>query len=78
MSKADMAVKIIPSEDGAYTVVSVGEQVWRKKYLSMEDATSEAAELQIMTPKREETCGHVSARADLRARLLFTLSRSRH
>lgn len=29
-----MAVKIIPSEDGAYTVVSVGEQIWRKKYLS--------------------------------------------
>jgi hypothetical protein len=53
MSKADMAVKIIPSEDGAYTVVSVGEQVWRKKYLSMEDATSEAAELQIMTPNEK-------------------------
>jgi hypothetical protein len=31
MSKADMAVKIVPSEDGAYTVVSVGEQVWRKR-----------------------------------------------
>jgi hypothetical protein len=53
MSKADMAVKIIPSEDGAYTVVSTGEQVWRKKYLSMEDATSEAAELQIMTPNEK-------------------------
>jgi hypothetical protein len=53
MSKADMAVKIIPSEDGAYTVVSVGEQVWRKKYLSMADATSEAAELQIMTPNEK-------------------------
>ena len=48
-----MAVKIIPSEDGAYTVVSVGEQVWRKKYVSMEDATSEAAELQIMTPNEK-------------------------
>ena len=53
MSGADMAVKIIPSEDGAYTVVSLGKQVWRKKYLSMEYATSEAAELQIMTPNEK-------------------------
>ena len=45
-----MAVKIVPSENGAYTVVSAGEQVWRKRYPSMEDATSEAEELQIMTP----------------------------
>jgi hypothetical protein len=53
MSNADMAVKIVPSEDGAYTVVSVGDRVWRKKYSSMEDATSEAAQLQIMTPKEK-------------------------
>jgi hypothetical protein len=53
MSKADMAVKIIPSEDGAYTVVSVGDRVWRKRYASMEDATSEAAQLQIMTPNEK-------------------------
>jgi hypothetical protein len=53
MSKADMAVKIVPSEDGAYTVVSVGGRVWRKKYPSMEDATSEAAELRIMTPNEK-------------------------
>jgi hypothetical protein len=53
MSNADMAVKIVPSEDGAYTVVSVGDRVWRKKYPSMEDATSEAAQLQIMTPKEK-------------------------
>ncbi len=46
-----MAVKIVPSEKGAYTVVSAGEQVWRKKYPSMEDATTEAEELQIMTTK---------------------------
>jgi hypothetical protein len=46
-----VAIKIVPSEDGAYTVVSDGERVWRKKYASMDDATSEAAELQIMTPK---------------------------
>jgi hypothetical protein len=50
MNKADMAVKIVPSDDGAYTVVSVGEQVWRKKYSSMSAATSEALELQIMAP----------------------------
>jgi hypothetical protein len=49
MTKADMAVKIVPSENGAYTVVSAGEGVWRKRYPSMEDATSEAEELQIMT-----------------------------
>jgi hypothetical protein len=53
MSKADMAVKIVPSEHGAYTVVSVGGRVWRKKYPSMEDATSEAAELRIMTPNEK-------------------------
>jgi hypothetical protein len=45
-----VAVKIVPSEDGAYTVVSAGERVWRKKYASMKDATSEAIELQIITP----------------------------
>jgi hypothetical protein len=50
MNKTEMAVKIVPSEDEAYTVVSVGEQVWRKKYLSMSAATSEALELQIMAP----------------------------
>lgn len=50
MNKAEMAVKIVPSDDGAYTVVSVGEQVWRKKYPSMPAATSEALELQIMEP----------------------------
>jgi hypothetical protein len=44
-----VAIKIVPSEDGAYTVVSEDERVWRKKYASMDDATSEAAELQIMT-----------------------------
>jgi hypothetical protein len=53
MGKADMAVKIIPSEEGAYTVMSTGEQVWRKKYPSMQDATSEAVELRIMTPSEE-------------------------
>jgi hypothetical protein len=50
MDKHDMAVKIIPSEEGAYTVMSTGEQVWRKKYPSMDVATSEAVELQIMEP----------------------------
>jgi hypothetical protein len=50
MNKAEMAVKIVPSDDGAYTVVSVGGQVWRKKYPSMSAATIEAVELQIMTP----------------------------
>lgn len=50
---ADVAVKIVPSEDEAYTVVSVGERTWRKKYPSMEAATSEAADLQIMTPSEK-------------------------
>jgi hypothetical protein len=50
MNKTEIAVKIVPSEDEAYTVVSAGEQVWRKKYLSMSAATSEALELQIMAP----------------------------
>jgi hypothetical protein len=45
-----MAVKIVPSEDGAYTVVSEGERVWRKKYASMAAATSESVELRIMEP----------------------------
>jgi hypothetical protein len=50
MNKAEMAVKIVPSNDEAYTVVSIGEQVWRKRYPSMSAATSEALELQIMAP----------------------------
>jgi hypothetical protein len=50
MKKAEMAVKIVPSDEEAYTVVSVGDQVWRKKYPSMSAATSEALELQIMAP----------------------------
>jgi hypothetical protein len=50
MNKAEMAVKIVPSDNEAYTVVSVGEQGWRKKYPSMSAATSEALELQIMAP----------------------------
>jgi hypothetical protein len=50
MNKAEMAVKIVPSDDKAYIVVSVGEQVWRKKYPSMSAATNEAIELQIMAP----------------------------
>jgi hypothetical protein len=48
-----MAVKIVPSEDRAYTVLSEGERVWRKKYPSMEAATREAAEMQIMTPSEK-------------------------
>jgi hypothetical protein len=54
MNRAEMAVKIVPSEDEAYTVVSTGEQVWRKKYASMPAAISEAVELQIMTPREKQ------------------------
>jgi hypothetical protein len=50
MGKTETAVKIVPSDDEAYTVVSVGEHVWRKKYPSMDAATSEALELQMMAP----------------------------
>jgi hypothetical protein len=53
MNKAEMAVKIVPSEDEAYTALSAGEQVWRKKYPSMPAATVEAVELQIMTPSEK-------------------------
>jgi hypothetical protein len=49
-----VAVKIVPSGEGAYTVVSEGDRVWHKKYASMEDATSEAAALQIMTPNDKQ------------------------
>jgi hypothetical protein len=49
-----MAVKIVPSEDEAYTVVSAGEHVWRKKYPSMSAATSEAVELRIMPPSEKQ------------------------
>ena len=44
-----MAVKIVPTEDGALTAASGAELVWRKMYPSMDAATSEAVELQIMT-----------------------------
>jgi hypothetical protein len=49
-----VAVKIVPTEDGALTAVSADEQVWRKMYPSMDAATSEAVELQIMKPSRKE------------------------
>lgn len=49
-----VAIKIVPSEDDAYTVVCEGERVWRKKYASMDDATSEATELQIITPNDKQ------------------------
>lgn len=49
-----MAVKIVPSEEEAYTVVSAGEHVWRKKYPSMSAATSEAVELRIMPPNEKQ------------------------
>jgi len=51
MNKAELAVKIVPSNNQAYTVVSHGEKVWRKRYSSMSAATSEALELQIMAPR---------------------------
>jgi hypothetical protein len=50
MNKAEMSVKIVPSDDEAYTVVSVGDHIWRKKYPSMSTATSEALELKILEP----------------------------
>jgi hypothetical protein len=48
-----MAVKIIPTDDGAQIATSAGDQVWRKMYPSMDAATSEAIELQIMGPKEK-------------------------
>jgi hypothetical protein len=48
-----MAVKIIPTDDGAQIVTSAGDQVWRKIYPSMDAATSEAIELQIIGPKEK-------------------------
>jgi hypothetical protein len=49
-----VAIKIVPSGDAAYTAVSEGNRVWHKKYASMGDATSEAVELQIMTPNDKQ------------------------
>jgi hypothetical protein len=46
-----VAVKIVPTEDGALTAACGGEQVWRKMYPSMDAATGEAVELQIMEPR---------------------------
>jgi hypothetical protein len=54
MNRAEAAVKIVPSDDEAYTVVSAGERVWRKKYASMSAALNEAVELQIMTPHEKQ------------------------
>jgi hypothetical protein len=50
MHKTNIAVKIVPSDDAAYTVVNAGDQIWRKRYSTMLAATSEAVELEIMTP----------------------------
>ena len=49
-----MAVKIVPTEDGALTAACGGEHVWRKMYPSMDAATSEAVELQIMEPRDKQ------------------------
>ena len=46
-----MAVKIVPTEGGALTAASAGEQVWGKMYPSMDAATSEAVKLQVMEPR---------------------------
>ena len=58
-------------------MVSAGEQVWRKKYPSMEDATSEAEELHIVLGERQGTRGFAPTSADLRARFFFALSERR-
>ena len=42
-------VKIVPVGDEVHTTASADGKVWRKKYESMPDATTEAVELQIMT-----------------------------
>jgi hypothetical protein len=54
-------VKIVPVEEGANTTASSDGKVWRKKYQSMPDATSEAVELGIMEP-REKTFVDASQR----------------
>jgi hypothetical protein len=48
-----MAVKIIPTDNGAQIATSAGDEVWRKTYPSMDAATSEAIELQIMGAKEK-------------------------
>jgi hypothetical protein len=54
MYMIEMTVKIFPSGEGAYMALSAGAHVWRKKYPSMSAATSEAVELQIMTPNEKQ------------------------
>jgi len=54
-----MAVKIVPTEDGALTAASAGERVWRKMYPSMDAARTEAVELQIME-RRDKRLADVS------------------
>jgi hypothetical protein len=54
MNKAEVAVKIVPSEDEAYMALCAGEHVWRKKYPSMPAATVEAVELKIMTSNEKQ------------------------
>jgi DNA-binding protein H-NS len=54
-------VKIVPVDEGTNTTASVDGKVWRKKYQSMPDATSEAVELRIMEP-REKTFVDASQR----------------
>ena len=60
-------VKIVPVGDEVHTTTSADGKVWRKKYESMPDATTEAVELQIMTevekrlvdaPQRQPTWPH--------------------
>ncbi len=48
------AITILSGEDGAYTVVSGDGRVWRKRYASMDDATREAAELQLIAPNDKQ------------------------
>jgi hypothetical protein len=43
------SIKVVPSKDGARTIVSNDEQIWRKDYSSMTEATSEAVTLRFIT-----------------------------
>jgi hypothetical protein len=47
-------VRIGPVGDEVHTTVSADGKVWRKKYKSMPEATTEAVELRIMTESEKQ------------------------
>jgi hypothetical protein len=57
-------IGIIPIRDEVHTIATINGDVWRKKYESMPDASTEAVELQFMTPAEKWYMDEAGRRLD--------------